>query len=504
MKKMILVPAILFLAGMNSYAGKPPSSMPAAGADRFEKARMLIQEKMKKEGLPSISIAVAKGGRIIWEESWGFANIAKQIPATPRTMYSLASATKPVTATALMILAERGLVDLDAPANRYLGDARLTGCQPEAATVRRLLQHTAGLPMHWNLIGADEAYKRPDMDETIRRYGILVAPPGEGFCYSNLGYGILEHIISRVSRRSYEDFVKEEIFAPLGMARSAALRAPGPEPDVALRYGQGQSPLPFFDFDHRGASAVYSSAHDLVRFGMFHLQDRLAGQRPILSARTIAAMQDEKDSGVPGGIMAMGWASVTNSQIRFVTHSGGMFGVGARLTLLPEKNVACVVLANAASTMEGTDLWDVEWEILKAVVPGFSEAPGTPAPPPAPAAFVPPDPLVGVWQGRVRADNRDVPAKLIVEKSGQVRLELDGQESAALTVPTPLGSLRFSDNVLLAPLMAGLTTPDTARSPHLLLLALTLRGNRLDGSLSAVAFNQRFCYPHWIDLARQK
>lgn len=481
-----------------------PEAPSAAAPDRWEKARTFILGKMKKEGLPSIAVAVARDGKIIWEEAWGMANIEKGIPATPQTMYSLASTTKPITATGLMVLVERGLVDLDKPANLYLGAGRLTGYRPEEATVRRLLAHTAGLPLHWNLIFEDEEAARPDMDESIRRYGILVAPPGETFSYSNFGYGIIEHIISRASKRSFADFLKSEVFDPLGLTRTAVLAAPGPVADVALRYGRQGKPYPFFDFDHRGASAVYSSAHDLVRFGMFHLQNRLPDQKQVLSAKRVLAMQQERDPKVPGSVMAMGWASVERSGYRFVSHSGGMFGVGARLTLLPENNVACVVLTNAAPTMQGTDLWDVEWEILKAVIPGFPEAPEVPARPSASDAFAPPDSLVGVWQGKVRVEAAELPAKLTVEKTGQVRLELAGQETAALTVPTPLGSLRFTGDVLIAQFMTGLKTADTARSPHILLLALKLRGEKLDGSVSAVAMNQHFCFSHWIELSRQK
>jgi CubicO group peptidase (beta-lactamase class C family) len=493
MKRTALIVGLLVLAVVELLPSPP---------DRFGPARAFIQEKMKKEGLPSLAVAVAQNGQIIWEEAWGLANIEKQIPATPQTMYSLASTTKPITATALMLLVERGLVDLDKPANLYLGEGRLTGYKPEAATVRRLLRHTAGLPLHWNLIFADEEYERPDMDETIRRYGILVSPPGEGFSYSNLGYGVLERIIERVSQKSYADFLKSEVFAPLGMTRSAVLLEPGPEADVAQRYTQQQKPFPFFDFDHRGASAAYASAHDLVRFGMFHLGNHLPDQKQILSAKLIAAMQRENRPGAPESSGSMGWSSYRVSGIHFVSHSGGMFGVGARLTLLPEKNTACVVLTNAATGMQGTDLWDVEWEILKAVVTGFPDAPARPAPPAAAAVFVPPDSLAGIWQGKVRADGGDLPAKLTVEKAGQVRLELAGQESVALTVPTPLGSLRFRDGVLLAQFMASLKTADTARAPHILLLGVKLRGDKMDGALSAVAMNQRFCYSHWIELSR--
>jgi hypothetical protein len=154
--------------------------------------------------------------------------------------------------------------------------------------------------------------------------------------------------------------------------------------------------------------------------------------------------------------------------------------------------------------MQGTDLWEVELEILKAVVPGFPEVPERPAPPPAPAGFEPPDSLIGVWEGKVRTDGADLPAKLTVENEGQVRLELAGHENAAFTRPTPLGSLRFRDGVLIAPFMAELKTRDTARAPHILLLGVKLRGDKLDGSLSAVAMNQRFCYSHWIELSRRK
>ncbi len=479
----------------------PLSSLPA---DRFEPVRTLIKEKMKKEGLPSLAVAVAQDGKVIWEEAWGAANVEKQIPATPRTMYSLASTTKPITATAVMILVERGLVDLDKPANLYLGEGKLTGYDPDAATVRRLLTHTAGLPLHWNLIFADEAYKRPDMDETIRRYGILVSPPGEAFSYSNLGYGVLERIIERVSHKSFADFLGSEVFAPLGMTRSAVLLGPGSEADVAQRYTQRQEPFPFFDFDHRGASAVYASAHDLVRFGLFHLGSRLPDQKQILSEKAVALMQQERNAQAPAGIAGLGWSSYANSGVRFVSHSGGMLGVGARLTLLPEKNTACAVLTNASTGMQGTDLWDVEWEILKAVVPGFPVAAERGAPPAPPDAFAAPDSLTGVWEGKVRAGGEELPAKLTVEKGGPVRLALAGQESPALTAPTPLGSLRFRDGVLLAPFMASLKTADTARAPHILLLGVKLRGEKLDGSLSAVAMNQRFCYSHWIELSRKK
>ena len=94
--------------------------------DRFDGIRSKILEVIKETGIASISAAVAEEGRIVWEDGFGWADREKRIKASPHTMYSLASISKPITATGLMILVERGLVDLNQPANNYLGRAKLT------------------------------------------------------------------------------------------------------------------------------------------------------------------------------------------------------------------------------------------------------------------------------------------------------------------------------------------------------------------------------------------
>jgi CubicO group peptidase (beta-lactamase class C family) len=153
----------------------------------FGHVRALIHAGMVEHALPSLAVAVARDGEVLWEEAFGWADRAQRVPATPHTLYSLASISKPITATALMVLHDRGQLDLDGPVNAYLGDAKLTARagDAEAATVRRIANHTSGLPLHYHFFYADEPYRRPPMDETIRRYGNLVMPPGERFQYSN-------------------------------------------------------------------------------------------------------------------------------------------------------------------------------------------------------------------------------------------------------------------------------------------------------------------------------
>ena len=266
--------------------------MTAKHDDRFDAVRTVIAQGIVQRGIPSVAVAVARDGEIVREEGFGWADRENRIPATAHTLYSLASISKPITATGLMILVERGLVDLDRPINDYLGDAKLTARvgNAEDATVRRVANHTAGLPLHYQFFYDDEPYIRPPMDETIRRYGNLVTAPGERYQYSNLGFGVLDHLIARVSGKSYPDFMREEVFAPLGMHHASVDIAPGLEPYAAARYERDGSRYPFYDFDHPGASAVFCSAHDLARFGMFHVKSHRADQRAILSDATIDAL----------------------------------------------------------------------------------------------------------------------------------------------------------------------------------------------------------------------
>ena len=115
--------------------------------------------------------------------------------------------------------------------------------------------------------------------------------PGEHYQYSNLGYGVLDYVVERASGKKFADFMREEVFLPLGMTHTSIDVGPGLEPHQAIRYTPEGRRIPFYDFDHPGASAVYASAHDLVRFGMFHMKEHLADQRAILSDAAIDEMQ---------------------------------------------------------------------------------------------------------------------------------------------------------------------------------------------------------------------
>ncbi|MBI4540192.1 MAG: beta-lactamase family protein [Gemmatimonadetes bacterium] len=119
-------------------AGRPPAQTAgglasARATNRFAPARAFILGYMQERRLPSVAVAVAKDGEILWEEGFGWADLEHRIPVTPNAPHSLASISKPMTATAIMELAQEDRLELDRPANDYLGSGKLTGLAGDAS-----------------------------------------------------------------------------------------------------------------------------------------------------------------------------------------------------------------------------------------------------------------------------------------------------------------------------------------------------------------------------------
>jgi CubicO group peptidase (beta-lactamase class C family) len=451
-----------------------------AFADQFDSVRDFIRTRMAERQVPSITVAVARDGKILWEEGFGWADRENRIAANEHTVYSLASITKSFTATALMTLVEKKRIDLDRPVNQYLGNAKLRARVGDAddATVRRVANHSSGLPLHGQFFLADEPVRPPSMDETILRFGNLVTIPGEKWEYSNLGYGILDYVISRVSGQSYDDYMRASVFRKLDLSHTSVGIGPGLEKIAAVRYGSDGLPLPFYDFDHRGASAIFSSAHDLVRFGMFHLKAHLPDQTQILSDASIDQMQTPSATSNPavGTGYGVGWF-INDSfyGYRTVAHSGSMAGVDTFLRLVPSEKIAVVVLCNSidCGSQEVVD------KVLETLLPKWRVPP-----PPAnsasrPAPFQPPPALIGRWSGAVSTYKDDIPLTMNVLSSGDVQVQL------AYQLKTLLNNVTWDHETLSGIMLGNIGIEEGDSRPYLLIVNLKLRGNVLNGPVHA-------------------
>jgi CubicO group peptidase (beta-lactamase class C family) len=497
---------------------RQPKAFACGEKNLFDATQLQIEQLVAGGEIPSLSVTVARDGKIIWERGFGLADREKKIPATEHTKYRLASISKQLTATGLMILVERGLIKLESPINDYLGENKLTARIGDAkdATVQRVASHTSGLPLHSQHFYDNESYQPPPMDETIRRYGNLVTAPGERYQYSNLGYGLIGYVISRVSGKSYADFMREEVFLPLGMNHTSVHVGHGLEDGQAINYSADGMTIPPYISDSSGASVIISSAHDLIRFAMFHLKNKLPDQRAIITEATIDKMQKPSPETGPieewecdGSGYGIGWViSTTNDNLRVVHHFGGTIGVSTVLALVPEENLAVAILSNTNNQWRGEILIGILRTLLHGKLKDFPTPTDQAAKEPQ---FAPVKELIGRWEGHVHTYEREIPLVLNIGKSSRVYATMGDQTRIILRNVSYRDNPHWFKNAgggffLRGRIQGDLDTADVKRGqPYTLWLELKLRDHVLNGSL--IAFSQRKLYTgplsHWVELIRK-
>jgi CubicO group peptidase (beta-lactamase class C family) len=173
--------SVLMASCAIAFAQTPRSTKPD-----FSAIRAQLRAHVGRNDVPGLAIAVSRGGEVLWEEGFGWADRERHVRAKPTTPFYIASVTKSVTATAVLHLAERGRLQLDDPVNKYLGTAKVHSpvWSSSDATIRRVMSQTSGLTTfsRWCINAADP---HCGIDSEIERYGVLVWPPGEVFDYSN-------------------------------------------------------------------------------------------------------------------------------------------------------------------------------------------------------------------------------------------------------------------------------------------------------------------------------
>lgn len=442
-----------------------------------------IQKQIDLEQIPSLAVAVVSNGDIIWEKGFGWADKARRIPATEHTMYSLASISKPITATGIMKLVENGQLDLDRPVNDYLVASKLIARvgNVQEATIRRLLNHSSGLAVHYQFFYEDQPFSPPLRDETIRRYGVLVSEPGSIYQYANLGYGVLDHVLSLVSGKTYADFMRSEVFLPLGMRHSSVYVDGRLESTVAVRYGNDQLPIPLYLFDHDGASAVYSSAHDLSLFALLHLNTIRDDQIAPVNAQHVLAMQRATIPIDQRSGYGIGWRITENQGgYRIVSHTGGMPGVRTSLTMVPDERIAVIALANTETNLPH----EIVDQVLEVLLKGNGASGLSNHRTDAPKTFKKPlvvNDLHGHWKGEVETFEGNRSFELWIDSEGKIRVQLDGQ------LENPVVNANIQQGWLKGEFISDLRTTDTYRAPYRLQLNLKVDAEHMTGSLSAVS-----------------
>lgn len=285
------------------------------------------------------SALVAKNGTVLFAESAGWANLEWKIAHTPETKFRIGSVTKQFTAACVLLLAERGKLAIDDPLGKFIPSA------PEAwkpVTLRQLLSHTGGIPNFTEDPGYEMNRLRPETPaQTMAHLAArpLDFPPGEKYKYSNTGYVLLGWVIEIASGQSYETFLRENIFQPLGMNDSGYDSSTAVIPQRAAGYvpgPKGPANAPYIDMHvPYAAGAIYSTPADLLRW-----TEALFGGK-VLSAASLEQMTTPVMHHYAFGLEVM-----TDKGRKVISHNGGIEGFNAQLNYYPESKVTVIVLAN--------------------------------------------------------------------------------------------------------------------------------------------------------------
>ncbi|MGE3312278.1 MAG: serine hydrolase domain-containing protein [Limisphaerales bacterium] len=369
-----------FVAASTAATTQPylPPAFPQSHEERAALVRGLAPEiraaferHAASNHIPGVAYGVVVDGELVVAGGHGVANIEGRIPATPRTVFRVASMTKSFTAMSILRLRDAGKLDLDRPASRYLPELRrlrmLTDDAPPI-TLRRLLTHGAGFPEDNPWGDRQLADSDQDLVDLVRSPVWFSNAPGVAFEYSNLGFALLGRAVARVSGTSCQRYIVRNILAPLGM--NSTYWEPTEVPKDLLAHGYRweddtwKEEALLGDGSFAPMGGMLSTVEDFARYIALHLDawpPRDGPESPVLKRASIREMHhpwrlsgllsrtlDSSNAPCPTVTAygyGLGWAQDCHDLIR-IGHSGGLPGFGSQWRILPYYGIGIVGLGN--------------------------------------------------------------------------------------------------------------------------------------------------------------
>lgn len=356
------------LAVLTLRAGQAPARPAAIDAFREQ-----LRAQVAADDVGSITAAVVSGDRLLWTESFGWADRDRKVAPTAATLYRIGSISKTFTAVVLGQLVDRGTIALDDPVEKYLPEVKgfanpRDGAKP--ITFRQLASHTAGLIREPTLQGAAsgpiaewEAKILASIPTTA-----FDARPGERYAYSNIGYGVLGLALSRAAKTPFMQLVEDGIFIPLGMTSSTFVVSDRVQPLLSVGYANNADRIdprvPALEHDGRGYKVpnggIYSNVTDLTRFVA-----ALTGAGKMVTSDTMRKAMLTKQTPGGGGGYGLG-VQITAGAPTVFGHGGAVAGYTAHISFEPESKIGVILLRNYNSGR--TNLSSVSTQLVRSLV----------------------------------------------------------------------------------------------------------------------------------------
>ncbi|MCU0913806.1 MAG: beta-lactamase family protein [Planctomycetes bacterium] len=323
----------------------------------IDEFRATVPEIMDRGNIPGAALALVDDKGIVWTEGFGYSGGKKKPAVTPDTPFMLCGLTKLLTATAVMLAVQDGLVKLDEPVTTYLPGftirSRYEDHPERKITLRRLLNYTAGLPIEVPVGNYFEPASTASFEKHVKSLwgSWLVCPVGSSFYHSSAASDLAAYIVQVVSGQPYEQYLARKLFTPLGMSHSTAdSRAILKDSQRAIGQMTGIAKLPSA-FPALGAAGVYSSARDMARLVQLHINRGTLDGRNVLDGALIDAIhtpvgiaKTEPNVHYGMGVYVDRRAPARTEQMLW--HDGWGFGFLSLMHWYPEYGLGAVVLTN--------------------------------------------------------------------------------------------------------------------------------------------------------------
>jgi CubicO group peptidase (beta-lactamase class C family) len=325
--------------------------------------REYINDRMAEWKVPGLAIAIVKESEVIFAEGFGWRDADKKLPVTSQTLFAIASCSKAFTTTSIGILVDRDRLDWDKPVRDYLPTFKLyDSYASEGITVRDLVTHRSGLPRH-DLLWYNTPFSPQELIDRLQ----YLEPSQQlrtKYQYQNLMYVTAGCLVSRVTNNSWQEFVRQEIFQPLGMNDSNFSVIQSQQSDnFALPYQKRDDrvrQIPFLNIDAIApAGSINSNIADLSKWLIFQIDRGKFSDREIISETNFQQIHTPQiiisDRFVEYDEVwyesyGLGWFIYPYRGHHVVEHGGNIDGFSALTLLLPQEKIGTVILTNLEST----------------------------------------------------------------------------------------------------------------------------------------------------------
>jgi len=321
-----------------------------------------IQRMLVAGNIPSASIALISGDKVIWTNGYGYSNLWARTPATPNTVYLIGSTFKAMSTVALLQQMEQGKFKLDDPVDKYLGDLKIQGEDPQhPITFRHIFTHTSGLPGDFGGFPVWGDTVPPPLEDYLRKSLKVTRPPLARVEYSNMAFTLVAYLVQKISGVPYKQYMQEHIFTPLEMTTTAF----EPTPEMGERLS-----VPYVVDEKTGAQTatvrvkasvwpagiVYGTVLNQANWLITNLNGGKFKDKQIISQPTLDQMFTRQYDQFKGGIegiwgnetagFGLTWWTEVRDGDHYIAHSGSVAGYTAFLLGNRDRKLGFAILTN--------------------------------------------------------------------------------------------------------------------------------------------------------------